>query len=161
MTRINAGIPPACLIDKHLRAEIRELPRVFTAVRKRIDNEKPIGVKYNFCLGPGHVTFFNNKPTYLMKRYDALLSEYNERTSKRYGDQKGFSKVIDNANFVADYFDGTEPEYWPGTEEKELLTGRIVSRIMTMKRDPMFRGKKITRGDAVRILVLCFCDESV
>ena len=40
MTRINVDINPKSLIDEHLRAELREMPRIKSLVIKRIINNK-------------------------------------------------------------------------------------------------------------------------
>ena len=78
MTRINL-IPPAQLVDKHLGAEYRELPRVYGLVR----NAQARGMHpsdYHTCsapflLGPGHVKFFYTRLHWLNSRYAALVAE--------------------------------------------------------------------------------------
>jgi len=77
MTRINAGIPPEDLSDKHLLAEHREIKRIPNmiasgkAVIKNIPDE--------FCLGKGHVKFFYNKILYLHLRYTSINMECQRR----------------------------------------------------------------------------------
>lgn len=72
MTRINC-IPPKELTDKHLLAEYRELPRIFRLARHCSDAPK------EYCLGTGHMKFFFNKLTYLVKRQYAIVNELKAR----------------------------------------------------------------------------------
>lgn len=56
MTRINL-VDPVILSDKHLMAEYRELPRIFTAVTKLVDkNIRPhdVDIPEKYVLGKGH-----------------------------------------------------------------------------------------------------------
>lgn len=71
MTRINC-VPPEELSDKHLFAEIRELPRV--------RNLQPrVTVPLEYRLWTGHVLFFMNKGRYLEKRHKQLINNWNAR----------------------------------------------------------------------------------
>lgn len=73
MTRINAGIRPAELVDRHLLAELREIKRIPNVVKggkARLD-----GIPERFSLGTGHVRFFYNKLGYLLRRYRSLRAE--------------------------------------------------------------------------------------
>jgi len=73
MTRINAGIPPERLKDRHLLAEHREIKRIPNLVRQgryNIANQPD-----RFCLGPGHVKFFYDKLGYLLARYQRIHQE--------------------------------------------------------------------------------------
>lgn len=73
MTRINYGILPEQLIDQHLKAELRELPRIPRKVKRFLLEGKHVNTTNEpFCLGTGHVTFFHNKLRYLHERYDHL-----------------------------------------------------------------------------------------
>ncbi len=81
MTRINL-IDPQYLTDKHLMAEYRELPRIFTAVLKAQDaGKKPSNydIPKQYKLGKGHVTFFYNKCMWLSNRYELLYKELCKR----------------------------------------------------------------------------------
>lgn len=74
MTRINV-VPPECLSNKHLMAEYRELPRVFTAVKKLVEKGVPLNdveIPDKYVLGEGHVKFFYNKLGYLINRYGKI-----------------------------------------------------------------------------------------
>lgn len=73
MTRINCGIPPAELSDKHLIAEHREIKRVPNVIKKGKFNLN--GQPKEFTLGTGHVKFFYTRLLYLKKRYEELYKE--------------------------------------------------------------------------------------
>ena len=73
MTRINAGIPPARLSDKHLLAEHREIKRIPNQISK--GRYRLEGQPEKFCLGTGHVKFFYDKLGYLHTRYQLLYRE--------------------------------------------------------------------------------------
>tara|TARA_R110002096_G_scaffold336181_1_gene529663 strand:- start:19 stop:378 length:360 start_codon:yes stop_codon:yes gene_type:complete len=73
MTRINVGIPPAELTDKHLLAEHREIKRIPNCIAKGKYNMD--GIPDRFKLGKGHVKFFYNKLLHLKKRYIRLYEE--------------------------------------------------------------------------------------
>lgn len=73
MTRINAGIPPVDLTDRHLLAEHREIKRIPNAIS---NNKFSLnGQPKLFTLGKGHVKFFYDKLKYLHNRYMAIHSE--------------------------------------------------------------------------------------
>lgn len=81
MTRINI-IPVECLSNEHLLAEYRELPRVFTAVKKLIEQGKTpedIEISNKYVLGKGHVKFFYTKMIWLFNRFNELVLELEER----------------------------------------------------------------------------------
>jgi len=77
MTRINAGIPPNELSDKHLLAEHREIKRIPNAIRNNRANL--LDLPKEFTLGQGHVRFFYDKLFYLFVRYKSLLKECRRR----------------------------------------------------------------------------------
>ncbi|BAQ22775.1 endonuclease V N-glycosylase UV repair enzyme [Edwardsiella phage PEi20] len=84
MTRINLTLVSE-LADQHLMAEYRELPRVFGAVRKHVQNGKKVRdfkISEFFILGSGHVTFFYNKLEFLHKRQIELIAECLKRGFK-------------------------------------------------------------------------------
>lgn len=84
MTRINLTLVSE-LADQHLMAEYRELPRVFGAVRKHVQNGKKVHdfkISEHFILGSGHVTFFYNKLEFLHKRQVELIAECLKRGFK-------------------------------------------------------------------------------
>ena len=73
MTRINVGIPPKKLHNKHLLAEAREIKRIPNCVSRGRYNLNNVPSK--FTLGKGHVSFFYNKLLYLKNRYEELYRE--------------------------------------------------------------------------------------
>ena len=77
MTRINVGILPSELTDKHLLAEHREIKRIPNCVAKGKYNMN--GIPDKFKLGTGHVKFFYNKLFYLFTRYLELYVECKKR----------------------------------------------------------------------------------
>ncbi len=84
MTRINLTLVSE-LADQHLMAEYRELPRVFGAVRKHVQNGKKLKdfkISSVFILGTGHVTFFYDKLEFLRKRQIDLIAECLKRGFK-------------------------------------------------------------------------------
>lgn len=77
MTRINCGIKPFELSDKHLLAEHREIKRIPNQISKGRYNMDNIPDK--FTLGTGHCKFFYNKLLYLKKRYISIYNECKKR----------------------------------------------------------------------------------
>jgi len=71
MTRINL-VDPKLLTKQHLIAERRELPRIFTRVKKPVDLRK---TPTSYRMGTGHVTFFYDKIKFLRNRYVELCDE--------------------------------------------------------------------------------------
>jgi len=93
MTRINL-VEPHQLTDKHLMAEYRELPRIFTAVLKlQAQGKTPadMAIPEHYVLGTGHMKFFYNKTTWLRTRYINLYDELIERGFKL--DEELYRKV--------------------------------------------------------------------
>lgn len=78
MTRINC-VSPSELVDKHLLAEYRELPRVFALARAPRSGE---AFPSEYTLGRGHVTFFYDKLGYLANRHSQLVKEMLRRGFK-------------------------------------------------------------------------------
>lgn len=73
MTRINVGVMPHELHDRHLLAEHREIVRIPNAINN--NKAKFDGIPEYFKLGTGHVKFFYDKIGYLFKRYILLHQE--------------------------------------------------------------------------------------
>lgn len=117
MTRINAGIHPSELCDRHLLAEHREIKRIPNMVKS--GRAKLSGIPAEFTLGQGHVRFFYDKIGYLKRRYLEIRRECLRR---------GFS--------VADYggsFEGIEAclmnDWCPGERERDMIRKRIEERL--------------------------------
>lgn len=117
MTRINCGIPPAELTDRHLMAEHREIKRIPNCISKGKYSMK--GQPNKFTLGTGHVKFFYDKLTYLFSRYESLYAECIRR---------GF-----NVTYYGQAFSGTPPSLWndytPTDEDREIIRARIKERL--------------------------------
>jgi deoxyribonuclease (pyrimidine dimer) len=73
MTRINVGMMPIELSNKHLIAEHREIKRIPNVIAKGKFNlnDQPS----EFKLGTGHVKFFYTRLLYLKNRYEQLYEE--------------------------------------------------------------------------------------
>lgn len=148
MTRINSAIDPKNLTDQHLIAELRELPRIFTAVNKRIEKGKLFDdIPDKFTLGTGHVKFFYNKLTFLDIRHMLLCIEYSERFSKfwNYPIDSKHLKFVDKIQKLSN-------DHTPTPEEKQLLIDRISTRITESNHTPRYYGEKITKERAIEIL---------
>ena len=81
MTRINLVLPHQ-LTNKHLMAEYRELPRIFTAVRKleaQGKTPKDVDIPERYVLGKGHAKFFYNKIGWLAQRHASIYRELVEQ----------------------------------------------------------------------------------
>ena len=126
MTRINVGILPKELTDKHLIAEHREIKRIPNCISKGRYSfkEQP----NNFTLGKGHVKFFYDKLLYLKNRYKDIYTECIKR---------GFN--------VTDYssaWNNIPPElmndYQPTIHDRELLLKRILSKNKMMQLEHNF-----------------------
>ena len=90
MTRINL-VEPSQLTNKHLLAEYRELPRVFTAVEKlvySVDENAPSkwrdfinkgGSPDQYTLGTGHVKFFYQRLPWLLNRFISICRALSNR----------------------------------------------------------------------------------
>ena len=139
MTRINSAIPPRNLTDQHLIAELRELPRIFTAVGKRI--EKGTGfddIPKEFTLETGHVKFFYDKTLFLQRRHAILRKEYKRRFNKDWQFKPEWSFEWQT--------------YIPTQEEKQILTDRISTRIQESNQVPRYYGQPISKEKAIEIL---------
>ena len=106
MTRINCGIPPAELSDRHLIAEHREIKRVPNLVRKGRYSMK--GQPVEFTLGTGHIKFFYDKLGYLLERYQQLctsatlvfLIEFNEEHKKNFPTHKYTNYLLNSPYYI-------------------------------------------------------------
>jgi deoxyribonuclease (pyrimidine dimer) len=116
MTRINAGIPPADLHDKHLLAEHREIKRIPNQISRgkyRLEN-----IPEQFKLGAGHVKFFYDKCGYLLNRYIDLREECRKR---------GFN-VQDWAEAWSGVPKSLMNDWLPDDCDREIVWSRILER---------------------------------
>lgn len=125
MTRINC-IPVEELHQKHLVAEYRELPRVFTLCDKHYAAGKPMPFQFNYTMGKGHVIFFYSKLKWLSDRYSQLIDEMKRR---------GYSPSFNN-NFP-NKFNHLPNNYWgvwvPTDIDKKINRDRINLRLSQMR----------------------------
>jgi deoxyribonuclease (pyrimidine dimer) len=116
MTRINVGIPPKDLSDKHLIAEHREIKRIPNAIKNGRAVVKDIPDV--FTLGKGHVKFFYKRLAYLRERYVLLFKECIQR---------GF-----NVQDYSSAWDGVPEEYMgqyePTSNDIKIIKQRIKGR---------------------------------
>ena len=126
MTRINC-IDPSELHDKHLLAEYRELPRIFSIVRSHIEANtlSLVDIPRQYTLGKGHMKFFYNKLNYLYLRQVQLIKELGSRN------------YTVSFQHPGDFLEGM-PEYvlndWiPTPEAIAINTARINERLAVMK----------------------------
>lgn len=121
MTRINC-VPPSELSGKHLVAEYRELPRIFTLSQSMAERgEAPPDAAAPYRLGSGHMKSFSGRLHYLDARFDALVIEMLRR-----GYHPAFRELPDTVNQI--------PEaYWhdwePTEADKALCRGRLRERM--------------------------------
>ena len=131
MTRINL-VDPSQLTDKHLMAEYRELPRVFTAVRKLQDqgkSPKDIDIPETYVLGQGHVKFFYTKLQWLSNRYEKIYEQLLIRGFSL--DRSLYSAVLNNTVELIN--DNWWHWYEPTPEEIYLNMIRICKRSKIQK----------------------------
>lgn len=121
MTRINCGISPKELTNKHLMAEFYEIIRIPNAIksgRAKVEN-----IPDKFKLGTGHVKFFYNKLLYLRTRYDLL---YLELKNRKYN-------VSYNENIWKDLPRELYNDYIPTEDDRQIVRQRILERLNGIK----------------------------
>lgn len=124
MTRINV-IAVEDLSNEHLMAEYRELPRIFTHVRKHGIQKDRIPEQYT--LGKGHVLFFTDKLDWLHARFCDISWELEcERGFDTNG--KLYTKILDDMRLAIGYHKRQLVEFFPTPEDKYLNMARLVKR---------------------------------
>ncbi|ADB81626.1 endonuclease V N-glycosylase UV repair enzyme [Enterobacter phage CC31] len=122
MTRINLTLVSE-LADQHLMAEYRELPRVFGAVRKHVQNGKKLKdfkISSVFILGTGHVTFFYDKLEFLHKRQINIIAECLKR---------GFKIQDTTAQDISDIPVEWRNDYIPTSDALKISQARLDEKI--------------------------------
>lgn len=123
MTRINIGIHPSKLCNKHLLAEHREIKRIPNMIhrgRYKLEN-----IPKQFTLGKGHVCFFYDKLLYLKNRYISLHKECIRR---------GFHVT----NFIEAFKELPKSlmnNYFPTKRDKDIIKKRINQKLFLMDED--------------------------
>jgi deoxyribonuclease (pyrimidine dimer) len=117
MTRVNVGVSPRKLTDRHLLAEHREIKRIPNVVAsgKAVVSDLPS----EFTLGAGHVRFFYDKLGYLLRRYRLIYKECKRR---------GF-KVEDYSDAWCGVPSSLMGEYKPTDRDRKLIINRINERL--------------------------------
>lgn len=122
MTRINC-VSVTELVDKHLLAEYRELPRVFKLSRDCADAPK------TYTLGPGHVKFFYDKLFYCYLRQCDIVNEMIRR---------GFKPTLNPIELFENYYSKETMHRWniwfPDKAALKLNTERLNQRILEMEK---------------------------
>jgi hypothetical protein len=120
MTRINVGIKPKELTNRHLMAEHREIKRIPNTISS--GRAKIVDIPKQFTLGKGHVKFFYDKLEYLRKRYEELYQECKNRefNVSYYGD--AWNGIP--SNLMNDYTPTQHDEFIIRERIKERLDGK-------------------------------------
>jgi deoxyribonuclease (pyrimidine dimer) len=131
MTRINC-VDPKSLHYKHLIAEYRELPRIFTLVQA-IQNKglgpSDLDLPLTYRLGTGHVRFFYNKLGWLKRRQKLLTKEIKRRGYKLSYD----SSTLGNG-LRKDWFGDWKPTYIDRIRNIKRINQRL--KEMGVQRNP-------------------------
>lgn len=122
MTRINCGLNPSELTDRHLLSEAREIKRIPNLIKKGKFSMK--GQPKTFTLGTGHVKFFYDKQYYLLERYRQIYGECIKR---------GFN-VTDYSSAWADIPLSLYNDYIPTDRDREIVRARIAERLKQKKK---------------------------
>lgn len=148
MTRINSGIRLKLLTDEHLLAEHREIKRIPSVYKKRLDNGRGFkNLPTQFTLGTGHVNYFIDKAAYTLGRYMMLHEECKERGFDVEDYSKNWEVYNSNDN------DFIYNDHIPSLKEYELMVERITERLLNTKKSYWhYYGKQITKEQAVKLL---------
>lgn len=125
MTRINV-VPVSELVDKHLIAEYRELPRIYKLAIGYHNRKNKSKIPEEYILGTGHVTFFYDKLSFIENRHKELIQEMISRgfNVSYSGDAPLESKSLPNSYWK---------DYEPTKESIRLNQERISERIKNFK----------------------------
>lgn len=144
MTRINT-INPSDLLDQHLIAEWRELPRIPNTIVSGKAKVNLKSIPTNYKLGTGHVLFFYNKLTYLQNRHLLICNEMDRRVIKR------DPLVFVNLDNLTDVYEATLCNDWlPSTVDHDINIERLIERFDLRK-----RAYHLTSVDGVKQVINC------
>lgn len=143
MTRINANISIKELTDQHLGAEHRELQRICSNYKVRLNNNtKILEAQPIFTLGGGHVIFFIDKGLFTRNRQENLMYECHRRGI--------------NATSAIHRWEIYEPEhmnnYAFSEQENDLVRRRIAERIIESEQVPRYYKEDISKREAINLL---------
>ncbi|MCK9475500.1 MAG: pyrimidine dimer DNA glycosylase/endonuclease V [Candidatus Muirbacterium halophilum] len=144
MTRINIGANVKTLTDEHLLTEHREIKRLPSVYKDRINKIGNIGtIPKNFILGKGHVLFFIDKPDLTKSRY---IEIYNECINRGFNVQN----YIDNWDC---YENKKTSDYTINESDKKIIQERITERLTkSNKKEWHYYRKVISKEKAINIL---------
>jgi deoxyribonuclease (pyrimidine dimer) len=120
MTRINL-IDTEDLTDQHLVAEYREIFMIGPALRRSINSKsglKDKDIPKQYTLNKGHVKFFYNKGTFLVKRYHLLIGEMKRRGMNPDPTRK----------FNTDFFPGHYMNDWSPTQDEIAINKQRIDK---------------------------------
>jgi deoxyribonuclease (pyrimidine dimer) len=125
MTRINV-VPVSELVDKHLLAEYRELPRVYALSKNWFLGNCPTELPDTYRLGKGHVLFFYDKLRFIFDRHAELFNECRNR-----GFNAQYAPKAEQIKWAPKLM---KLDYTPTREALRLNRERIAERLATMRR---------------------------
>lgn len=128
MTRVNC-IPPAFLLDQHLRAEYREITRLWKYAETY--DGRPIPETYR--LGKGHVRFFIDKGAWVLRRFALLEEELRRRGFKADKSPRAWPNSL-------------RGDWQPTDEARAVLMARLRNRI---PKRPKYRSVDVCPDEAV------------
>ena len=138
--RINAGIPVKNLSDEHLRAEEAEIAMCPGFYNKVWKGKSLIPVQ--FTLGKGHISFFMNKKSWTLKRYQKLHEECLRR---------GFN-IKDKSERWSLWNPKNDVDYVPSIKDKQIVKERIITKINNSTGVFHYNHQRIEKGDLIDLL---------
>lgn len=139
--RINTGISPKNLSDEHLRAEEAEIA-MCPGFYNRVWKGKSV-IPTQFTLGKGHISFFMNKKTWTLKRYQELHEECIRR---------GFVNIKDKSERWLLWYPENDIDYIPSNRDLQIIKERIISKINNSTGTFHYNRKRIEKGDLINKL---------
>lgn len=135
MTRINV-VPVSELMDQHLLAELRELPRMFTYIETHMQDKQYSGPA-EYTMGTGHMKFFSDKGQFLYMRMSDLYHESLKR---------GFKFKFDADDWASRYMVLPlcfSKDYTPTEGALKVNRERLSSKLLERPDFYRYYGKKI------------------
>lgn len=116
MTRVNYGIDPKILSNRHLLAELREIKRIPNCIKSgKYDYRNATNI---FKLGTGHVKFFYDKLGYIKYRWCFIALECVKR---------GFT-ITDYSDAFVDLPEAACRMIEPQVNDRSILWERLLER---------------------------------